>query len=133
MRVRPPSLRLIPRHQHRYLILINDPLVGGLETRYASVPVQHLVPLQSCRTARQQRPVGRVRPDPEITDQTMSLWVVMDVRDQVREVRISGHRDAPEGVLEKAARAVVGHVDALGAGVEQRAEPVAGVEESRDP
>ena len=71
--------------------------------------------------------IRRIGPNAEIVNETVFLWILMDVGDQVNKVFVGGHRDATEWVLEQAAGTLIYLVDRFGIGVEQIAKLLAGV------
>jgi hypothetical protein len=57
----------------------------------------------------------------------MLLWVLMDIGDYIPELFIGRDRHPPEGMLEQAARPVIGSVDRFGVGVKEIGKAVADV------
>jgi len=71
--------------------------------------------------------IRRIGPATEIVNETVFLWVLVDVCDQLSKVGIRGYWDATEWVLKETAGTLIGFVDRFGIGVEQIAELLAGV------
>ncbi len=65
-------------------------------------------------------------PVAEILDQAVLLRIAVDIGDQVHEVDIRLHLDAPERLQKQVAAAVICLVDRLGVGIKEDAAQVAG-------
>ena len=75
-------------------------VMGGLGLRRAAKPGQHRLSLDPSRLAGEQGGVGGVGPLSKIVDQAVLLLILVDVDDQLLEIRIGVNPNALEGVFE---------------------------------
>jgi|GEM_PF-6221774 len=101
-------------------------VVSPLEALGTVKPGQHVIPPQPGWFVRQVRVVRRIGPGPEVLDQAVFLWVLVDVGYQVDKVRIGSDQYPAKGTLEQRASAIIGFVECPGVGIKQVGEALAG-------
>lgn len=94
----------------------------------AAEPFQHSVTAKTRWLGGTQRLIRRIRILAKITDETMLLWVHVDIAHQVGKILGAGDADSTERSLKQIARAPVRDVDRLGVTVEQVGELLRGVQ-----
>ena len=101
------------------LLFGNHFTMSGRHFICAPEPGQHSAALEVSWFSRQESVIGRIGPIGKVGDETVLLWILVDVDDESNEIGFRGHWYSAKWTLKERAGPMIGFVDRVGVGVKE--------------